>query len=973
MRRLLILLLLASASFLAFSCSSSSRVGDRHPTGASLLALRDARWIDSVLSTMTLEAKIGQLIMVRIPGHYFSTENEEFARLVHLVREDKVGGMVMLQGDVYETAILLNRLQQMADVPILVAADYERGVAMRTRRATYIGDAMAIGATRDTSLAYQAGRVIAEEARAIGVHQNFAPVADVNDDPRNPVINTRSFGDNRELVASMVDAFVRGTNDGGGISTVKHFPGHGSTGKDSHVELPVLASTRSRLDSVELYPFRRAIVGGVKSVMTAHLSVPALDPSFAGPASLSARIIDSLLEHDMGFSGLVITDALEMQAITKEYSSGDAAVRAVKAGTDMLLVPVNEDVAITALLREVRGGGISEERLNTSVRKILSVKQSLGIDLHRTVDIGRISEVVGTNGHFRLAREISRRAVTVLRNDRGILPLVPGGKEHLMVISVGDIDEALTEVNRPGALGTVEPIGGYLLQQIRRRNSQTEFCRLTPTTDVSIADSVISRARHADVVLLALYIKVRTGTGKIGIPENFERFISRFSGVAAPTVVLSFGNPYLVSAFPSARALLCTYSDAELPVESSVEALFGEIPVTGKLPVNISPDFGFGAGISLSQIRLRRDDPAAAGFDAEALHRVDRIVREAIRDSAFPAAQVAIVKDGMLVYNKAFGTLTYDPKAKETSNTTRFDLASLTKVIATTAAVMKLYDTRQLSLDDTVSQYLPQFTGGRKGSVTIRQLMIHRSGLPPFRKLWELCPTPQAALDTIFTTPLVANPGDSMIYSDLGMIIMGKIVEKISGMSLAAFVEKEFYGPLNMTNTGYTPPAAQWPQIAPTEIDTLWRKKLVQGTVHDENAAFLGGVSGHAGLFSTASDLAIFMQLLMDNGTYGGKRFVSDSTVRLFTRRHSPEDDRAIGWDFKSPRGSSAGSLFSPSSFGHTGFTGTSIWVDPDRNLCVILLTNRVYPTRTNMKISKIRPAVHDAIINALVNERVSH
>lgn len=514
MQRLFALLLLAFASFLALSCGSSFPAPGYHQTVAPLHGRTGAEWIDDQLGKMSLEEKIGQLVMVRVPGHYLSTESEEYARLVHLVREDKVGGLVVLQGDVYETAMLLNRLQQEADVPLLVAADYERGVAMRIRRATYVADAMALGATRDTVLAYQAGKAIAEEARAIGVHQNFAPVADINDNSRNPVINTRSFGDDRELVAGMVDAFVRGTKDGGGIPTVKHFPGHGSTGKDSHLELPVLASARSRLDSVELYPFRRAIASGVGSVMMAHISAPALDPFFAGPASLSAFVIDTLLNHDMRFGGLVVTDALEMRAITKEYSSGDAAARAVGAGTDLLLVPVNEDVAITALLREVQAGRISEQRLNGSVRKILAVKQSLGLDRQRTVDLDRISDHVATNAHRRLANEISRRAVTLVRNDQMLLPLSPGGKERLMVVAIGDVEEATTDVNRPGALGTVEPIGAYLLQQIRRRNSQTEFHRLTPASNLSAADSVIARARSADIVLVALYVKVRTGTGE---------------------------------------------------------------------------------------------------------------------------------------------------------------------------------------------------------------------------------------------------------------------------------------------------------------------------------------------------------------------------------------------------------------------------------------------------------------------------
>jgi len=360
--------------------------------------------------------------------------------------------------------------------------------------------------------------------------------------------------------------------------------------------------------------------------------------------------------------------------------------------------------------------------------------------------------------------------------------------------------------------------------------------------------------------------------------------------------------------------------------------------------------------------------PESVGFDSGKLFGVDSVITEAIRDSAFPAAQVCVVKEGVVVYNKAFGRFTYDASSPKTSLQSRFDLASLTKVVATTSAVMKLYDERKISLDDKVGKYIPLFAQGQKSEITLRHLLTHTSGLPPFRQLWKICPDPKYAIDTVFATNLVANPGDTTIYSDLGFITLGKIVEKVSGMPLDAYVAKNFFEPLGMTRTMFRLPKTIWSEVVPTEYDSLWRKRLVQGTVHDENAEFFGGVSGHAGVFSTAYDLAVLMQMIVNGGEYNGKRYLSRETIALFTKQYSDISSRALGWDTKSPTGSSAGHLFSPNSFGHTGFTGTSIWVDPERNLFVILLTNRVYPTRANGKISKIRPAVHDALIEALKN-----
>jgi beta-glucosidase-like glycosyl hydrolase/CubicO group peptidase (beta-lactamase class C family) len=918
------------------------------------------------MASMTLEEKAGQLVMVMAYGHYLSAESDEYARMVRLVRERNVGGVVLSHSDVYETAIILNRLQSQARIPLLVSADLERGLAMRVRRGTSFPDAMAIGATRKPEYAYAAGRAIAEEARAVGIHQNFAPVADVNSNPANPVINTRSFGDDLPLVNSMVAAFIRGTNEGGCISTTKHFPGHGDTGTDSHLELPVLPYSRKRLDSLELAPFRNAIQSGTKSVMIAHLAVPALNGGSEIPASLSPGAITSVLRREMAFEGLVITDAMDMRGVARGYSVAQSTVMALQAGVDIVLLPPDNEVAINAIISAVKGGGLAEVRVDASVRKILETKRSLGLDRTRTVNLEDVSLHVASRAHTVLAREIARDAITLLRNRGNIIPLNSAKIKKILTVVVTDTDEGRTDVNRPSYPYSSEPAGAYFSQLIGRRVGNGEVLRLTPGSDTFDVNTTLKKMKRADLVLMPLYVKVRTSSGRIGIPKNLQAFLSETAKLKRPTVTIAFGNPYLVSEFPHADALVCAYADEEVLVEAAVEALFGETEIRGKLPVDIPGSFPFGAGIAMEAAKLRKGDSFLAGFDPARLRRIDSIITAAIRDSAFPGAEVAVVRNGAMVWNRAYGTTTYDVNAREVTTSTIFDLASLTKVIATTSAVMKLYDRGELALDDPVSKYIPQFASGPKASMTIRHLLLHRGGFPPFRKFWEMCRTQEEALDSLFATQLVARPGDSTIYSDLGFMTLGKVVERIAGMPLSDFVKREFFDPLQMKNTMYKPPADLRELAAPTEVDTIWRRRLVRGTVHDENAELMGGVSGHAGLFSTAADLAVYMQMLLNGGTYGGIRLLSDSTVREFTRKREDGQERFLGWDGKSLVGSSAGSLFSPSSFGHTGFTGTCAWVDPERNLAVVFLANRVYPTRANTKIFKVRPALNDAVVSSV-------
>jgi beta-glucosidase-like glycosyl hydrolase/CubicO group peptidase (beta-lactamase class C family) len=913
---------------------------------------------------MTLEEKVGQMVMVGVQGHYLSRDGAHYARLEKMVRDRKTGGLILWQSDVYEAAVLLNDLQRMAKIPLLVSGDFERGPAMRIRRATSFPDAMAIAATRDTGLAYRAAFATAREVRAVGVHQNYAPVADVNTNPRNPVINTRAFGDDVRLVSSMVGAYVRGTNDGGVLSTAKHYPGHGGTGTDSHLELPLLEFSRERLERVELAPFRSAISNDVKSVMIAHLAVPALDTASL-PASISPALIDGHLRRGMGFEGLVVTDAMEMQGVVRDFSASESTVRAVKAGVDIILMPLNDEIAFTSLLGAVRSGEIPESRIDSSVRRILAAKQWLGLHEERTVALGDIPASVGTVEHRLLAKQIARRAVTLLKNEWGVLPLQNMRGREIVGVILTDNEEYRPVINRPGPRFTNEPVGSHFFRLIRRRNGTMPVARLTPSCNREDLEAGLERVKKADLVLLALHVRVRTSSGRIHLPANLRRFVEAVRETGKPTVVISFGTPYVVEHFPDAHAVLCTYGDAEPLVEATVEVLYGETPTRGLLPVSVSEQYPLGSGIRREATALRREDPSLAGYAPGRLNRIDEVVIEAIRDSAFPGAQLAIGRDGSLLYRKSFGTYSYDLSSREIRSHTLFDLASLTKVIATTSAAMKLYDQGRLDLDEPVGVYLPHFSEGPKASITPRHLLTHRSGFPPFRRFFLFCEDSSEGIDSIFATPLVADPGDTTIYSDLGMITMGKVIEAITEMSLAQFVTTEFYEPLGMQNTMFNPPPELLSRIAPTEVDTLWRKRLVRGTVHDENASLLGGVSGHAGLFSTASDLSVYMQMLLNGGVYAGRRFLKASTVEEFLARRAP-GQRYLGWDFRSPRGSSSGTMFSATSFGHTGFTGTSIWVDPERKLFVIFLTNRVHPTRASRKIYAVRPALHDAVIRAM-------
>jgi beta-N-acetylhexosaminidase len=909
-------------------------------------------WSRKTLAALSLRQKAAQLIGVRAYGFYRNPRSVDVQRLLDEVRRLEVGCVVVFDSEVDSVPRVLNGLQAAAPVPLLVAADLERSLAFRIRRGVVpLPHAMAIGATRSEDAARFAGEVTAREARAVGIHWAFAPVADVNSNPSNPIVNIRSFGEDPEMVARLSAAFVRGAHEGGVLTTAKHFPGHGDTAVDSHLGLATIAADRSRLDAVELAPFRRDVEAGVDAVMLGHIAVPALDPS-GEPASLSAPI-GRLLREEMGFKGLVVTDALEMQGARGSWT-GEAAVKAILAGADVILLPPDPEVAIQAIARGVEEGQITPERLDESVLRILEAKERLGLDKERRVDPAAVGKNVGRPEDVERALEIARQSITVVRNDGGLLPLhaeAPLRILHLVLSS--DIHN--------------DAIQGWPEDELEARRIPTDTVSLGPEVSEETARQIESDAARYTHVLASAFVRVRGGKGSVDMSESHARLLTALAASGRPVILVSFGSPYLLRQAPEVPAYVCAFSSAESSQRAAVAALFGEYAVGGKLPVTLPGLYPIGYGLSIPrrEMKLRVAAPEEAGFRPEGLREVDGILDRAVAAHAFPGAVVAVGKDGLLAHLRAFGRLTYDDDAPAVSTGTLYDLASLTKVIVTTTMAMVLVDEGKLDITRPVSAFLPEFHGGAKDRVTVWHLLTHSSGLDWWAPLYKELKGPEAYLKRIESMDLVYEPGTRSLYSDLGVFLLGQVLERVAGEPLDAFAAHRIFEPLGMSETLYRPGPELRTRIAPTERDP-WRGRLLQGEVHDENAYALGGVAPHAGLFATATDVARFSQMMLNGGVYDHHRIVSREVIERFTRRAEvPGSSRALGWDTPSGE-SSAGHLFSPRSFGHTGFTGTSLWIDPERRLFVVLLTNRVHPTRENDAIREVRPAVADAVVRAL-------
>jgi beta-N-acetylhexosaminidase len=979
-------LLLVPAALIVFMAHTSAKMPDIADNAAARNAEKHqasseaSKWAEATLRKMSVDEKIGQLLFTTYHGSFTPTDAAAYAQMMHDVNDLHCGGFInitqasplgIVKSQAYPTAVLTNQLQAKSKLPLLIGADFERGTAMRLDEGTSFPTAMALAAAGNTQDAYTMGKVTALEARAVGIQWIYAPDADVNNNPGNPIINTRSFGEDPARVAEYVAAFVRGVEENGGLATAKHFPGHGDTASDSHIDLPVIHADRERLQHLELVPFRAAIAAGVGSVMTGHLSVPSLEPDPNVPATLSSHILTDLLRNELGFQGLVVTDAMDMGGITVRYAPGEAAVRAVLAGADALLMPPVPDAAFEGLQAAVRSGRISGERLGASVRRILLAKAKLGLNENRLVDVNAINQKIGSVAWQNEAQEISDRGVALLRDTPHRLPL-DGTKPSRALLLACYADP--------------EPYPGEDLERELKNRFDTVTTLRADTRFISADTLKLPSPDSYDVAIVAMFVRVSDRKGNVDVPPEQAALAEQVFKSGKPVITVGFGSPYLIERFPQAQTWIAAFGISDVAQISIARALFGQIPVRGHLPVTIpGVDLKAGFGMELAANPMTVEPMDVRG---EALLRpAFQVIEGAIADKAFPGATFAVGYRGKVALH-AFGNLSYDANAPATDLRTMYDIASLTKVVATTTLVAKLAEGDfpvPLDLDAKVERYLPEWTAGRvsdkatanfpnettqetewRHRVTVRHLLTHTSGLPPFKEYWRTSKGKQDTLSKIFAEPLEYEPGTKEVYSDLGIILMAEIVERLTGRPLDELAKTFIFSPLGMKDTMFRPPQKLWTWIAPTELDKNFRHRLVQGEVHDENSFAMGGVAGHAGLFSTAPDLAAFCQMLLNGGVYAHRRILKRATIAQFTTpQQLSNGTRTLGWAVPT-EGSSSGHYFSTHSFGHTGFTGTSIWIDPDRQVLVVLLTNRVNPTRENQKIAQVRPAVHDAVMQAL-------
>jgi beta-glucosidase-like glycosyl hydrolase/CubicO group peptidase (beta-lactamase class C family) len=933
--------------------------------GAKKLSPAASAWVESTLRKMSVDEKIGQLLFTTYHGSFTSTDAAAYQQILHDVNDLHVGGFInithgsplgIVKSQAYPTAVLNNQLQSKSKLPLLIGADFERGTAMRLDEGTSFPTAMALAAGGDSKDAYTMGKITALESRAVGVHWVYAPDADVNNNPGNPIINTRSFGEDPARVSEFVSAFVRGVEENGGLATAKHFPGHGDTAADSHIDLPVIRADRARLNTLELVPFRAAISAGASSIMTGHLNVPSLEPDPNTPATLSQNILTGLLRDEMGYQGLIVTDAMDMGGITVRYAPGEAAVRAIVAGIDALLMSPVPDAAFEALQAAVKSGRISKARLDSSVRRILQAKARLGLHANRLVDLNALNQKFGTVAGQKEAQEISDRGVTLLRDMPHRLPLDATKPSRALLLAF---------------YADPEPYPGEDLERELRSRFDSVTTLRADTRFVNASILKLPPPDSYDVAILALFVRVSDRKGNVDVPAEQAAVAEQLYKTGKPIITVGFGSPYLIEKFPQAETWLAAFGISDVAQISMARALFGQIPVRGHLPVTIpgvNLKAGFGMELAANPMLVQPMDAR----EEKQLQPAFDVIEKAIAEKAFPGATLAVGYKGK-VSLRAFGKLSYDAKAAAAIPNTMYDIASLTKAVATTTLVAKLVEgdfAVPLDLDAKIERYLPEWANGPNADwrhrVTVRHLLTHTSGLPAFKEYWRTSKGKQDTLARIFAEPLEYEPGTKEIYSDLGIILMAEIVERLTGRTLDGLAKSTIFSPLGMKDTMYRPPKELWSQTAPTEIDNNLRYRLVQGEVHDENAFAIGGVSGHAGLFSTAPDLAAFCQMLLNGGVYAHQRILRRAMIAQFTApQQLSGGTRTLGWAVPTEGGSS-GHYFSARSFGHTGFTGTSIWIDPDRQLFVVLLTNRVHPTRENTKIQQVRPALHDAVMQAL-------
>ena len=889
-------------------------------------------WAEGTLKKLTLREKIGQMMLYGMHLKFMNNEDARLQEIKKYIETDGVGGIHLWSGDVGMSMTLLNELQNMSKVPIIVDADIEHGLNQRYSPGTDLPPFMAIAATGDPSLAYEAAKIKAIEARAVGIHWNFSPVTDVNNNPSNPIINVRSFGEDPDLVGAFSVEYIRGLQENGLMSTAKHFPGHGDTETDSHTSLAEIPSDSTRLWNVEIKPFKITIDAGVDAVMVAHVHAPDLQPNADLPATLSPFWTTEILKGELEFEGVIVTDAMAMGGVARNFSKDYGLIHAINAGCDFIIQAHPVTDAIDVVERAVTEGMISEERINESALKMLRMKERLGLHLNREVTLNQATKTLGISSHKAMASKIASKSITLIKNEGKVLPIkkVDG---NLIVVDIYDHpnDHNLSTISN----------------EINRSKQPATYFQIDESDSSDYLNSILNQIPSNSTVIINAFANPQAHKDRIALPKTETKFLKDLILKVKKTVLISFGNPYLIQDFPNVPVYVCAYKGNTVMQVAAVKAILGLEPISGKLPITIPDIATIGDGIEIERSPLLvQSSPYKQGkmlqwamaYESDAdVYELKNVMKSALADSAFPGGVLFAAKDGRIFFHEGIGFHTYE-KVRPVIPSDIYDLASVTKVIGTTAATMKLVDQKKLNLNDRVIKHLPLFGNSeQKKRVTISQLLTHHAGLPADKRFdldgsdWE----------DVIKTKLISEPGIEYRYSDVGFMILGKIVEEVSGEQLNEFLDEYVYGPLGLETTKFNP-INPLRRITPTEIDP--DGNLIHGVVHDEKARYFGGISGHAGLFSTARDIGLFSQMLLNGGIYGWKRIYREETVELFTRSLQ-ENKELLGWD--QPGGYNPfGVYHGEKTFGHTGFTGTSVWIDPDNEMIVILLTNAVHPSR---------------------------
>jgi beta-glucosidase-like glycosyl hydrolase/CubicO group peptidase (beta-lactamase class C family) len=935
------------------------------------------QWVDSIYGGMTLEEKIGQLFMADI---FSSDPPEKIEKLKNLISQYHLGGVIFSKGGPVRQAKLNNEFQSLAKVPLLVGMDAEWGLAMRLDSTYAFPWNMTLGAITDTKIIQKVGRRIGEQSKRLGVHINFAPVVDINTNPKNPIIGNRSFGEDKENVTQKALAFMKGMQSAGVMGSAKHFPGHGDTEKDSHKTLPTIDFSKNRLDTLELYPYKKLIQQGLSSIMVAHLNVPALEPQLNFPSSLSSKVVTDLLKKEMKFNGLIFTDALNMKGASDFKKPGEIELAAFLAGNDVLLISEDIPKAIDFLLNAFNEGTLTEKRLAYSVKKILYAKYKAGLNNYKPVKTAYLVEDLNSVNDDALYEEAIDHALTVLKNDRAILPIKDLQKKKIAYINFGDDSgaEFLRELKKYGEVDWV------------KANSLDEY---------------ILKLKEYNYVIIGFHKSNDNPWKKFEFTEN--ELVWLYEIARTNTVILDvFARPYALLDLKSTanfEGIIMSYQNSRIAQQVSAQLIFGAREAKGKLPVSLGEDFPLNAQLQTKSLRrLQYGTPESVGMNSYKLKKIDSLANLGIQEHMYPGAQILVARKGKIIYQKNFGFQEYDQN-KSINDSTMYDLASLTKILATLPIIMELVDKKELTLNTKLSEMLPAYKNSNKANVTLKQMLSHyarfKAWIPFYRHTYNEAKTGVSSkyysdipgkdfnvqvaenlymrrdyMDTIYKDIRESelNAKLEYKYSDLPYYILKQYLEQKFHKPMELIVQENLYESLGANYTTYNPLVSfSKENIPPTEQDDVFRKQKVQGYVNDQGAAMLGGVSGHAGLFSNANDVAKIMQMYLWKGFYGGKRYFNPDVFDDFNTCYYCDKNVRRGVGFDKPQLGSVGptcGCVSMTSFGHSGFTGTFAWADPEQEIVYVFLSNRTFPDPENRKLiksdlrSKIQEAIYEAI-----------